>query len=147
MHAMMPNNSHRAPLNLDQKLFLIKQNFVPRLLYGFQNSGFTGGLLTAADRLIRSFVKRVLQLNIHAPNAVIYPAARYGGLGVMSLRIGLPYTFYRRLDLPNKECDSTIRAVVASPRVDHRITWQEIFQQTSVVAYGSNDGRSPKRLW
>ncbi len=118
----MLTNLHRAPLKPDQKLFLLKQHLVPRLLYGFQNSGVTGGLLTAADRLIRRFVKRVLHLNIHTPDAVIHASARYGGLGVMSLRIGVPYTFYRRLDLLSREGDSAIRAVVASQRVDRLIT-------------------------
>ena len=100
---------------------MLKQHLVPRVLYGFQNSDVTSGLLTAAERLIQMFVKRVLHLNIHTPNAVIHAWARYG-LGVMTLRIGVPYMFYRRLDLLSRGGDSAIRAVVASQRVDYLIT-------------------------
>ncbi|KAJ3639116.1 hypothetical protein Zmor_004179 [Zophobas morio] len=119
LHAlqMMLERVHRAPLKPDQKLSVLRQYLIPRLLYGFQNPGVTGGLLTAADRLIKRFVKRVLHFNIHTPDAVIHAAARYGGLGVYCLRSGVPFTFYRRLDRLGREGDPVIRAVMASPRV------------------------------
>ena len=106
----------------DQKLSMLREYLVPRLLYELQNLCVTGSLLTAADRLIKRFVKRGVDVQIHIPDAVIHASARYGGLTVYCLRSGVPYTFYRRLDRPGRKGDFVIRAVMASPRVTRLVS-------------------------
>lgn len=58
-------NLQKALLKPDQKLIILRNHPTPRLLYGLQTPGIEAQVLTAADRIIRSLVKKILHLNIH----------------------------------------------------------------------------------
>lgn len=84
------NNVAKAPLKRDQKLALIKQFVIPKLL-------------READRLISFTVKRILHLNIHTPNASLYSKIKDGGLGVTHLKYTIPRLFLGRVNkLPER---------------------------------------------
>lgn len=86
-----------SPLKPDQKLNILKQYVIPRLLYGLQNPKITGKVLRAADRLIRKHVRATLHLNAHTPDALLHASVRDGGLGIMELKSSIPRIFLGRL--------------------------------------------------
>jgi hypothetical protein len=83
-------NIKKAPLKPDQKLTLLKQFVIPRLLYGLQNPNVTTRTLRDGDRLIRKAVKGLYHLNAHTAHALIHACVRNGGLGVLELRRAIP---------------------------------------------------------
>lgn len=90
-------NVSRAPLKPDQKTTLIKSYVIPKILYGLQVPGVAGRILREADRLVRHYVKKVLHLNIHTPDAAFYARIRDGGLGFTNLKGSIPRIFMGRL--------------------------------------------------
>lgn len=91
------HNTHKAALKPDQKLSIVRDHIVPRLLYATQVPTITAKVLKDADRLIRLWLKRMLHLNIHTPDAAIHARLRDGGLGIIELRSTIPTTLLRRL--------------------------------------------------
>lgn len=114
-------NVERAPLKPDQKLNLIKQYVIPKVLYGLQNPKITGRILREADRLIKYRLKRILHLNVHTPDASLYARVRDGGLGITPLRYAIPKIYMGRLQklLNADNRDIALSFVMQSPRTLH----------------------------
>lgn len=91
------HNIQKACLKPQQRLALIKDFVIPKLLYGLQNTAVEAQLLTAVDRQIRAAVKRALHLNVHTPDAALHGSIKHGGLGVMDMRSNIPYILKKRL--------------------------------------------------
>lgn len=109
------HNLHRACLKPSQKLEILRHHLVPRLYYGLQSPKVDGSILSAADRLIKAAVKKMLHLNIHTPDAALHASVRDGGLGIIELRHALPQTFSKRLkNLRPSEDDAPLTASLQS---------------------------------
>jgi hypothetical protein len=111
-------NIKKAPLKPDQKLTLLKQFVIPRLLYGFQNPNVITRTLRDGDRLICKAVKGLYHLNAHTAHALIHACVRNGGLGVLELRRAIPRIFLGRLStLVEKVGDRVLSSVLQGDRV------------------------------
>lgn len=51
-----------------------------------------------ADLKIRSFIKHILKINIHASNHIFYCPVKRGGLGIFEFASNIPVIMYRRLN-------------------------------------------------
>jgi hypothetical protein len=111
-------NIKKAPLKPDQKLTLLKQFVIPRLLYGLQNPNVITRTLRDGDRLICKAVKGLYHLNAHTAHALIHACVRNGGLGVLELRRAIPRIFLGRLStLVEKVGDRVLSSVLQGDRV------------------------------
>lgn len=90
-------NVHRAALKPDQKLILIKQHVIPRILFTLQNPKVDAKTLKAADKIIKLWTKRSLHLSSHTPDAALYGRLKDGGIGLTCLHSSTPYIYLRRL--------------------------------------------------
>lgn len=81
----------KAPLKPAQKLAVIKAFILPKILYILQSPATNARQLAAADKIIKTSVKRILHLNIHTPDAALYAKMRDGGLGLTELRSQIPF--------------------------------------------------------
>lgn len=90
-------NVHRAALKPDQKLLLIKQHVIPRVLFTLQNPKLDAKTLKAADKIIKLWVKRSLHMSSRTPDAALYGRLKDGGIGVTCLHSAIPYIYLRRL--------------------------------------------------
>lgn len=75
-------NLQRAPLKPHQKLCILKEHLLPRLVFGLQTSKVNKKILKDADKLIKLWTKRMLHLNLHRPDQCLYAKIRDGGLGI-----------------------------------------------------------------
>lgn len=80
----------KAPLNLHQKLTIVKRTLIPRLLSKFCHPDIGLTTLSDVDRSVRKHVKAALHLPTETTNAFIHAPVREGGLGIMSLRVAIP---------------------------------------------------------
>ncbi|EFA11649.1 Retrovirus-related Pol polyprotein from type-2 retrotransposable element R2DM-like Protein [Tribolium castaneum] len=80
----------RAPLKPDQKLRILKDHLLPRLLYGLQTPNIERRTLKEADRVDRRFIKETFHLHTHTQNSLIHAKVRDGGFGVQDLLTTIP---------------------------------------------------------
>lgn len=106
------NNLAKAPLKPDQRLRIIVDYIVPKILYGLQNPRITGKILREADRLIKHHVKRALHLSSHTPDQYLYGKVRDGGLGITELRSHIPRYLLGRLNKLLESQDAILNAVL-----------------------------------
>lgn len=111
------SNISAAPLKPDQKLSLIRQFVIPKLLYGLQNPRVDRKTLREADRLVKKTVKKALHLNAHTPDALLHASVRDGGLGIMELSRAVPRIFLGRLSRLLERDDLVLSAVLQSTSV------------------------------
>lgn len=113
----------RGPLKPDQKLFILRDHIVPKLLYGLQTPKITGKILRDANRLIKAALKRSIYLAKTTPNQFLYAGLRDGGLGLMVLRREVPRISRNRpLRLLEVDDDDQLSFVMQSP--NGRLTQQ-----------------------
>lgn len=86
-----------APLKPHQKLVMIKEHVLPRLIFKLQYPGITKHTLKRADHIIRTATKRVLHLPRTTADAVLYAPERNGGLGLFCLTSRIPSVLLERL--------------------------------------------------
>lgn len=112
------SNILRAPLKPSQRLAMIKEHAVPKVVYFLQGPHTTAGQLKAADLLIKAAVKRVLHLHIHTPDAALYAAINDGGLGIPELRSTIPKIALKRINkLRQRNDDPCLAAALSSPQI------------------------------
>ncbi|KAF2893480.1 hypothetical protein ILUMI_12698 [Ignelater luminosus] len=92
------SNIHQSPLKPHQKLVVIRQYLMPRLIPHFQILNIDRKLLIYADKLIRQAVKRIAHCPVTIPNAFIHAPLREGGLGICSLLDSVPAILLQRLN-------------------------------------------------
>lgn len=90
-------NLTRSPLKPHQRLALLRDFIIPKLMYGLQTSRMTGKTLRDADRFIKASVKSFLHLAKTTPDQFLYPKLRDGELGIMDLWRDIPRIFRDRL--------------------------------------------------
>lgn len=92
--------------------FLLRENIIPKLIYGLNNVSMTAKTLREADRLIKRCVKSFLHMNAHTADQSIHVKIRDGGLGIMELRSNIPRMLKSRLNKLESSKDLTILAVI-----------------------------------
>lgn len=92
----------KAPLKPQQRLYIIRQFLIPKLTHLAVLSRIQTGVLKKTDRVVRSFLRRHLDLPHDALNAFFHAAIRDGGLGVLSFRVSIPSMRVRRLEAVRK---------------------------------------------
>lgn len=92
------NRILKAPLKTDQKLICIKNHLIPRYIHSLQSPTVHSATLTAADRILRWAVKKVLHLPSHLHSAALHAPIREGGIGIFSFRDKIPIIIKNRLE-------------------------------------------------
>lgn len=92
----------KAPLKPQQRVFLLRVFLIPKLLHISVLSRIQVGVLLKADRLVRSFLRKHLDLPHDALNAFFHARINDGGLGIPSLRLLVPNLRIRRLEAVRK---------------------------------------------
>lgn len=110
------SNLKKAPLKPEQKLSIIKDFVIPKLLYGLQTPRVTKSLLKGADRIIKGYIKKSLHLNIHTPDCVLYAKVKDGELGLLELAGVVPNTFLRRISGLSSSPDPAVKAALESSK-------------------------------
>lgn len=65
--------------------------------------------LRDADHLVRMWIKRMLHLNIHIPDASIHASIRDWGLGLLELESAIPAILLKRIIFIRENDDDQIR--------------------------------------
>lgn len=119
----------------------MKEHLITRLLFAMQ--------CPRADRLIRLWVKRMLHLNIHTPDASTHASVRDEGLGIMELRSAVPNIVLKRLvnirenDLDQMgqrfsytdEVDGLMRKLASmAASTPHFTKWRDMFKEGPLTA-------------
>lgn len=111
-------NLQRAPLKPQQKLHILKDHRIPRLVFGLQTTKINKRILKDTDKLIRLWTKRMLHLNLHTPDQCIYARIRDGGLGITHFQTNIPKIFLNRIqNLANNMQDVTAAELTTRPEI------------------------------
>nr|BAX24488.1 reverse transcriptase [Grammistes sexlineatus] len=87
----------KAPLKPTQRLLLLKNFAIPRILYVAEHGRAGHSILSECDRDIRSQVKAWLHLAPSTTNGVLYASPKDGGLGLSKLASQVPTLQLKRL--------------------------------------------------
>lgn len=90
------SNIIRAPLKPQQKFSVIREFLLPRYTHHFQNPCVKLNKIKEADRKIRIAVRKILHMNCHANNAILYTPMKRGGLGLICLSQLIPVLLIER---------------------------------------------------
>ncbi|TPP60056.1 Retrovirus Pol polyprotein from type-2 retrotransposable element R2DM, partial [Fasciola gigantica] len=88
----------RAPLKPYQRLTVLKQHLVPKLLHQLVLGAAHRNTLASMDRMIRQFVRGWLRLPADVPVAYLYTKIPDGGLGLPSLATLVPLAQRKRTE-------------------------------------------------
>lgn len=92
------DNIRKSPLKPQQKLAILKQFLVPKLLHSMVLSASKRKDMVAADLKIRRAVRDWLHLPMDTPIPYFYASIKDGGLGLMELRASIPVMKRSRLE-------------------------------------------------
>lgn len=87
-----------SPLKPQQKLFALRTVLIPQLYHKLTLGSVAIGVLRKCDRLVRSVVRRWLDLPLDVSIAFFHAPHNSGGLGVPSVRRTAPMLRIKRLD-------------------------------------------------
>lgn len=79
-----------APLKPEQRLRIIKQHLIPRMIHRLPTPGVTLQTLKWVDKAIRRAVRKTIHLNEHCHNLTIHASTRCGGLRVLQFATKIP---------------------------------------------------------
>ncbi|GBM85502.1 Retrovirus-related Pol polyprotein from type-2 retrotransposable element R2DM [Araneus ventricosus] len=85
------------PLKSQQRLWILKNTFLPMLFHLLVLSSVPAGKLAKLDSTSRAFVRGILYLPGYCPNAYLHASVADGGLGVPSIRVLVPLWRLSRL--------------------------------------------------
>uniref|UniRef100_A0A1A9WI03 Uncharacterized protein n=1 Tax=Glossina brevipalpis TaxID=37001 RepID=A0A1A9WI03_9MUSC len=103
--------ARRAPLKPHQKLRILKEYLLPRLIASLQQPNITRKILKEADRKVRIFLRSILHLNAHRHNSILYAPVKEGGLGIFCLHERIPGILLQRIN-KLRESDEIFSALV-----------------------------------
>lgn len=88
----------KAPLKPQQRLFGLRTMVLPSVFHQAELGNVNISVLRKCDRLIRTTVRKWLNLPSDAPNAYVHAHVRDGGLGITALRWSAPLRRLQRLE-------------------------------------------------
>lgn len=112
---IMLERLQKAALQPLQKLTLLKQFVIPKILYKIQAVNIFKTTLDTIDHLIRAAVKRFLRLPHSTANGMLYASIRNGGLGLQKLADTIPVSLIDRAHNIFLAPDSAARRALHSP--------------------------------
>lgn len=104
----------KVHLKPEQKVSLIRDFAIPRVLYGLSLGVVSARLLDEVDSLVLSTVKSILRLPHSAPDVAFYLKRGFGGLGLPKLRYSIPLSVRRRLLRMRESSSPFIRALTTT---------------------------------
>lgn len=141
-------NTIKAPLKPPQKLALIKEQAVPKMMYYLQGPHTTASQLKTADIMIKNAVKSALHLHVHTPDAALYASTKDGGLGMTELLTVIPKITKERIERLRVHIeDESLAAALDGPIVQsiverlnrlcrpagHRDLWRERLKEAPLL--------------
>ncbi|VDN28088.1 unnamed protein product, partial [Dibothriocephalus latus] len=105
----------KAPLKPQQRLSLLKQHCVPKLLHELVLGAVHRNTLKRLDVQIRQAVRLWLRLPTDTPTSFLHAAVRDGGIGVPCLAVMVPFAKKRRLDSVLSSQEPAVRAAATVP--------------------------------
>lgn len=105
----------RAPLKPQQRLFLLKNFALPRLIYPLCMGDYNRQRLRDLDRLTRSYLRKWLGLPKDIPIGAFHCSVRDGGLGVLPFEFLIPKIRLKRLSKLEFHEDPVFRSLPSLP--------------------------------
>ncbi|VDQ06916.1 unnamed protein product [Trichobilharzia regenti] len=107
-------NVRRTPIKPPQRINILKNNLIPRLLYSLTLSITQKNTVKTMDKLIRAAVCRRLHLQKYTPTAFFNAAIKKGGLGIMDLSTTIPSHRCERIEALLNNRNPLIRSIATS---------------------------------
>ena len=105
----------KAPLKPQQRLFVLRTNILPALLHQLVLAEYTEGYLDSLDLMVRSKVRLWLKLPHDTVTPFFYANYRDGGLGLVCLRFTVPPAMkLNRFRKATQSEDPILRAIAMS---------------------------------
>ena len=108
------DQTRRAPLRPEQRMFILRQNILPALNHQLVLARCSMSALRKLDRRIRVTVRTWLRLPHDTPLAYFYANPKDGGLGLRCLAYGVPALKRKRLATLTASEDPLVQIMVAS---------------------------------
>lgn len=108
------NNLQKAPLKPQQKLTILKNFFLPKILYSLQYPGITKKTLNIVDHNIRRIAKHFLHIPTRTSSHFLYARIKDGGLGILSMKERVPLVLYNRIKNLKNSNDPLTNATLSS---------------------------------
>ncbi|VDP95231.1 unnamed protein product [Trichobilharzia regenti] len=108
------DNVKRAPLRPHQRIKILKNNLIPRLLYSLTLSITHKNTLKTMDKLIRATVRRWPHLSKDTLTAFFHADIKKGGLEVMNLSTTIPSHRRKRIEALLNKRNPLIRSIASS---------------------------------
>jgi len=140
------SNVTRAPLKPQQRLILIRQYVIPRILHRLLLGPTpTASLLEDIDNTIRLKVKYWLRLPQSSPVAFLYASQGDGGLGIPCLRTLIPRIRCGRIDRMRNSSNPDIASICEHPSIIKDYSKTQALGRYRGVNVDS--GKSEKEFW
>lgn len=110
-----------APLKPSQKVVILNEFALPRLIYSADHANETSVRLTRLDGMVKRAVKAWLRLPQSTCDGLLYSWRRDGGLGIQRLADAVPSIQVRRIQRVAHSRDPTIRRLMGSPNVQKQL--------------------------
>lgn len=104
----------KAPLKPQQRMMMLRQFVIPRLLYPLTVGRANMGNLKQMGTKIRGFVRATMKLPKDAALGIFHAPVADGGLGVMSLARHVPMMRLNRIERMSNSDSSAVRAATTS---------------------------------
>ncbi|KAA0201068.1 Retrovirus Pol polyprotein from type-2 retrotransposable element R2DM [Fasciolopsis buskii] len=104
-------NVTQAPLKPYQRMSILRNHIVPRLLHGMVLGAAHRNTLKAVDIMLRQAVKAWLRLPKDTTSAFLHGPVNAGGLGIPCLSVMVPLAQRKRLENLARQTDPTIGVV------------------------------------
>ena len=108
----------KSPLKPFQKLDLLRNNIIPKILHEMVLGRITKGLLIAYDTKIRAFTASILDLPQDIPKSYYYAKIKEGGLGLQSMEYSIPRYILRRVEKMQFSEDEVIKQLYNHNLID-----------------------------
>lgn len=135
----------QSPLKPQQRLFALRTVLIPQLYHRLTLGSVSLGVLRKCDRLIRSIVRKWLNLPLDVPAAFFHTPHSHGGLGIPSIRWTAPMLRTKRLasiKWPHLEQSEVASAFVESEQRRARGRCQdgvnELTSRSKIDSYWAN---------
>ena len=108
------DQTSRAPLRPEQRMFVLRQNIIPALNHQLVLARTTSSNLRFLDRKIRSKVREWCHLPHDTPLGYFHANPKDGGLGIVCLRYAIPAMKKRRLGNLMSSEDNLVQTMIGS---------------------------------
>lgn len=141
----MIDNLTKAPLKPQQRLYILRNHLVPKLLHSLVLSQVTSKMLKDLDYKVRHAVRRWVALPHDASLGFMHGAAKDGGLGIPSLRTLIPRLQIQRLDSMKRVAEKEVQALVSTTTYNRRL--RDARRLSKIKTYVVTTKESEQHYW